>query len=94
VRRAAVSSASTFIVATEVGILHRMRQVAPAKSFLAASEGAVCPYMKRITLDKVLRALERMEPRVTVEPAVAALARRAIDRMMAVSAGSTSRAVA
>jgi quinolinate synthase len=41
--------------------------------------------MKRITLDKVASALERMEPRVTVAPEVAVRARRAIDRMLAVS---------
>jgi quinolinate synthase len=71
-----------------------MRQAAPAKSFLPASEDAVCPYMKRITLAKVARALERMEPRVSVEPGIAARARRAIDRMMAAGAPDASRAVA
>ncbi len=72
VRRAAASPASTFIVATEVGILHRMEQDSPVKRFLAASEAAVCPYMKRITLEKVARALDRMAPRVTVDPVIAA----------------------
>src|SRR5207253_4747051 len=48
VRRAQASPAATFIVATEVGILHRMRQLAPGKQFLAASDDAVCGYMKRI----------------------------------------------
>src|ERR1700726_4051669 len=60
VRRAAASPASTFIVATEVGILHRMHQLAPQKQFLAASEDAICGYMKRITLEKVALALENM----------------------------------
>ena len=86
VRRAAASPATTFIVATEVGIMHRMAQQAPGKRFVAASDDAVCPYMKRITLDKVLMSLERLSPRVTVEPAIAARARRAIDRMVAVGA--------
>jgi quinolinate synthase len=85
VRRAAASEATTFIVATEVGILHRMRRDSPGKRFLAASEAAVCPYMKKITLDKVARSLERMAPRVTVDPAVAAQARGAIDRMLAIA---------
>jgi len=85
VRRAVESPASTFIVATELGILHRMRRFAPAKRFVPASADAVCPFMKRITLDKVAAALERMEPRVTVAPEIAARARRAIDRMLAVS---------
>src|SRR5487761_414520 len=86
VRRAAESPASTFIVATEVGILHRMRQASPEKRFLAASEDAVCPYMKRITLAKVASSLERMAPRVTVPEEVAARARGALDRMVAITA--------
>jgi quinolinate synthase len=85
VRRAVDSPASTFIVATELGILHRMRRFAPAKRFVPASPDAICPFMKRITLDKVATAMERMEPRVTVAPEIAARARRAIDRMLAVS---------
>jgi quinolinate synthase len=86
VRRAVESPASTFIVATELGILHRMTRLAPGKRFVPASREAVCPFMKRITLDKVAAALERLAPRVTVAPEVAVRARRAIDRMLAVSA--------
>jgi quinolinate synthase len=85
VRRAAASEASTFIVATEIGILHRMRRDSPGKRFLAASEAAVCPYMKKITLEKVARSLEYLEPRVTVDAAVAERARGAIDRMLAIA---------
>ena len=92
VRRATTSPATTFIVATEVGILHRMRQLAPQKEFVPASEAAICPYMKLITLEKVASSLERMAPRVVVEPSVAARARRAIDRMLAVSAGQVAAA--
>ena len=86
VRRAVTSPATSFIVATEVGIMHRMEKLAPGKRFIAASDAAVCQYMKRITLDKVRLALERMAPRVTVEPKIAQRARRAIDRMLAVGA--------
>jgi quinolinate synthase len=88
VRRAAASDASTFIVATEVGILHRMRRDSPGKRFLAASEAAVCPYMKKITLDKIAGSLERLSPRVTVDAAVATQARGAIDRMLAIAPSS------
>ncbi len=84
VRHAAASPASTFIVATEVGILHRMEKMAPSKRFLPATPGAVCPFMKMITLPKVVAALETLSPRVTVAPDIAARARRAIDRMLAV----------
>jgi quinolinate synthase len=92
VRRAVASEATSFIVATEVGIMHRMERLAPEKRFIAASDDAVCGYMKRITLDKVRLALERMAPRVTVAPEIAARARRAIDRMLA--AGGTPTAPA
>jgi quinolinate synthase len=84
VQRAATSPASTFIVATEVGILHRMEKLSPSKRFVPATPGAVCPYMKMITLPKVAAALENLSPRVTVPPDTAARARRAIDRMLAV----------
>ena len=85
VTRAVESPASTFIVATELGILHRMQRLAPTKRFVPASRAAVCPFMKRITLDKVASSLERLEPRVTVAPEIAARARRAIDRMLAIT---------
>jgi quinolinate synthase len=84
VQRAATSPASTFIVATEVGIIHRMEKLAPSKHFLPATPGAICPFMKMITLPKVAAALETLSPRVTVAPGIAARARRAIDRMLAV----------
>ena len=86
VRHAASSPHDEFIVATEVGILHRMQQLAPSKRFIAASEHAICPYMKRITLEKVARSLQTLQPRITVEASIAARARRALDRMLEVSA--------
>jgi quinolinate synthase len=86
VRRAVESPATTFIVATEVGIIHRMNLLAPSKRFLPASEDAVCPYMKKITLERVAACLERMEPRITVPQPVADQARRALDRMVAITA--------
>jgi quinolinate synthase len=90
VRRAANSPSTTFIVATEVGIIHRMELDSPGKRFLAASEAAVCPYMKKITLEKIALALERMSPRVTVDPIIAAQARGAIDRMLAIIPSSAA----
>ena len=44
----------------------------------------LCPHMKRITLPKILRSLETLEHRVEVDPAIAARARRAVERMLAV----------
>ncbi|MEO7457463.1 MAG: quinolinate synthase NadA, partial [Gemmatimonadaceae bacterium] len=84
IKRPAISSADEFIVATEVGILHRLRRENPAKRFFAANERASCTYMKVTTLPKVKRALERMEHRITVPAPIAERARLAIERMIAI----------
>ncbi len=84
IRRPQLSQADEFIVATEVGILHRLRRENPDKRFVPANEYAVCAYMKVTTLPKVLRALEAMQHRVTVPSEIAAKARRAIERMVAI----------
>jgi quinolinate synthase len=42
----------------------------------------LCPHMKRITLPRIRRALETMQHEVTIDPAVAAPARRAVERML------------
>ncbi|MDB4888666.1 MAG: nadA [Gemmatimonadetes bacterium] len=84
IKRPAISDADEFIVATEVGILHRLRRENPAKRFFAANEKASCAYMKVTTLPKVKRALERLEHRITVPTAIADRARLAIERMIAI----------
>src|SRR3954462_4828242 len=84
IKRPAISAADEFIVATEVGILHRLRRENPAKTFYAANPDAVCAFMKVTTLPKVLSALQRMEHRITVPPEIAARARLAIERMVAI----------
>ncbi len=89
IKRPGESETDTFIVATEVGILHRLRRAYPGKTFHAANERASCAYMKVTTLPKVLGALERMEHRITVAPDVAARARLAIERMVAIGGGAT-----
>src|SRR5919199_3535488 len=87
IKRPKVSDADSFIVATEVGILHRLRKENPTKRFFAANERASCAYMKVTTLPKVLRSLERMEYHITVRPDIARRARRAIERMVAIGGG-------
>ncbi|MBA3466886.1 MAG: quinolinate synthase NadA [Gemmatimonadaceae bacterium] len=88
IRRPAISSADEFIVATEVGILHRLRRENPTKTFHAANDAAVCAYMKVTTLPKVLNALRNMEHRITVPPAIAERARLAIERMVGIGGGA------
>jgi quinolinate synthase len=83
-RRPAESPAKEFIVGTETGIIHRLRKTYPGKTFYPVMEGAVCGYMKHITLEKVLWSLEDLKYEVKVPENVAAKAKKAIDRMMAV----------
>jgi quinolinate synthase len=75
--------AQHFIVATETGIMHRMRQVAPTKQFIPADPEAVCAFMKTITLTGVRDSLRLDRYHVTVPPEIASRARKAIDRMVA-----------
>jgi len=84
IKRPAQSESEEFIVATEIGILHRLRRENPTKRFVAASDRAQCAYMKVTTLPKVFRALDTMTHRITVDPDVAARARLAIERMIAI----------
>lgn len=79
------STAKNFVVATETGILYRMRQQNPGKTFIPASEKAECQYMKMITLQKVHDALIHEKNVVTVPKEIAKKARLAIDRMLAIS---------
>ncbi|HZT08579.1 MAG TPA: quinolinate synthase NadA [Chloroflexota bacterium] len=80
------SPRSRFLVATETGMLHRLRKELPEKSFEAADPGAVCRYMKMITPLKLRNTLRDLAPRVEVPGEVASRARVAIDRMLAVPA--------
>ena len=82
IRYVGESPARTFIVATEVGMLHRLAKEFPDREFVAASKHALCPNMKKITLEKVVSSLERLEPVITVPPGVADRARSAIQRMV------------
>jgi quinolinate synthase len=79
------SPKSRFLVATETGILHRLNKEAPGKRFEAVSERAICKYMKMITLGNLHASLRDWKHEVTVEPEIAARARGAIERMVAIS---------
>ena len=79
----AENPATEFIVATEEGLIHRLKKDNPSKTFYRVSPFAVCPNMKRNTLEKVLFCLRDMQPVVKVDPAIAARARRSIEQMLA-----------
>ncbi len=79
--------AREFIVATETGIMHRMQLEAPEKKFFAADRAAVCAFMKTITLEATRDALSLDQFHITVPEAIAARARLALDRMVALGPG-------
>ena len=74
--------AKEFIVGTEIGILHRMQKENPGKIFYRVSDLAICPNMKRTTLEKVLWSLEEMTFEIEVPPETMARARTSITRML------------
>jgi len=82
---AKTSNAEKFVVATETGILYRMRKQNPGKEFIPISESAVCKYMKMITLDKVYASLKEEKYEVRVPKNIAQKAQLAIERMLAIS---------
>ncbi|MEW6573007.1 MAG: quinolinate synthase NadA [Bacillota bacterium] len=84
-RFAREGTAREFIIVTEEGLLHQLRKENPDKEFHLASPRLVCPNMKRITLDKVLQALQHLEPRVEVPDSIRERAVRAVERMLAIS---------
>ncbi len=88
IKRPGESGADTFIVATEVGILHRLRRAYPGKQFFAANERASCAYMKVTTLPKVRDALLHLQHRITVRLDIADRARLAIERMVSIGGGT------
>ncbi len=84
VRYSKTASSKEFVVATEVGILHRLQRFSPDKQFYPIKESAVCEYMKMITLEKVFDSLEKNQFKVEVSPEIADKARRSLETMIAV----------
>jgi quinolinate synthase len=82
INRVNESESNEFLIATETGIMHRMRKYHPGKSFIPVNEHAVCQFMKMITLEKVARALREEVFEVKVPPAIADRARQSIQRMI------------
>ena len=90
-KHAVESPCRRFIVATESGILHKMRQACPDKEFIPAPPEEAgcacnnCSFMKLNTLEKLRDCLRDMAPEIKVEPEIAAKALRPIERMLAMS---------
>ena len=79
------SSAKSFIIGTETGILHRMRKENPDKFFISLEPEPICPNMKKITLENVGDALEYMQYKVEMESGLLEQARKPIERMLALT---------
>ena len=78
------STAMRFIIGTEAGILYRLRRENPDKEFILASPGLICPNMKLASLEDILDSLKSMMPVVKVPEEIRVLAKKALDRMLAI----------
>jgi quinolinate synthase len=88
---ALASAKTTFIVATEPGILHAMQKGAPNKTFIPAPPEAncacnECPHMRKNTLEKTYLALRDLSPTLEMDAALLEKARIPIERMLSMSA--------
>ena len=86
--------AETIIVATEPHIIHQMEKAAPHKRFIGApgADGNcncnMCPYMAMNSMEKLYLALRDLEPRIELDPATMAAAKKPLDRMLAMASGT------
>ncbi|PCJ80682.1 MAG: quinolinate synthase [Bacteroidetes bacterium] len=85
-------NAQEYIVATEVGILHKMKQLAPDKKFIPAPIYAnntcacsECPYMKLNTLEKIYNCMKNEQPQINVEESTRQAAAKSLDRMLSLA---------
>jgi len=84
-RYARESKSRVLLIGTEEGLLHRLNKENPDKSFFSIAPGIMCPNMKRTTLESVLATMENMSTVVKVPEDIRVKAKRALDRMLAVS---------
>ncbi len=79
---AAESTAKQFIIATETGIIHTLKKQNPEVEFIPASNRAICHNMKKITLEKIIWALEDMQYKISVPEIIREKAKIALDKMV------------
>jgi len=84
-RVARESAAREFIIGTEEGMMYRLRREAPEKTFYHIAATAICPNMKKTTLEKVLWSLQDLQTPIEIPEDIAEGARLAIQRMLALS---------
>ncbi|MEQ1726455.1 MAG: quinolinate synthase NadA [Sphingopyxis sp.] len=87
----------TLIVATEPHIIHQMELAAPEKTFIGApgADGNcncnICPYMALNTVEKLYVALRDMTPRIEMEEGLRLAAKKSLDRMLEMAAGTLGK---
>jgi quinolinate synthase len=79
------TDARKIIVATELGLIYRLRKENPDKMFIPVTEQAVCPNMKMHRIENVLESLEKMKFKITVPEEIRVPAEKAIRRMLDMS---------
>jgi quinolinate synthase len=91
------STSDTLIVATEPHIIHQMEKSAPNKNFIGApgADGNcncnMCPYMAMNTMEKLYLSLRDLEPRIEIEEGLRLRAKRSLDRMLEMAAGTVGK---
>ncbi len=83
IREARTTPSREIVLATEGGIIHRLKKENPGKEFYPIKDTALCSNMKKTNLAKVLLALEKNQHVITVAPDIAQRARGAIETMIA-----------
>lgn len=83
-RYARASDVKEFVIGTETGLLYKLREDSPNKKFYSLRKDMICPNMKKTTLKSVLHVLETMENEVRVDEKIRVLAKKSLDRMLAV----------
>lgn len=78
------SQKKSFIIGTEIGIIHRLKKENPDKIFYPATGKAICPNMKLINLEKILLSLEDEKYEIRLPDDIIMKAKSAIDRMIAI----------
>lgn len=76
------TDARELIIGTEIGIIHRLKKENHDKKFIPASDQAICPRMKLITLENVLWALEDMTTEIKVPEEIRLKAKATVDNML------------
>ncbi|MCI4445897.1 MAG: quinolinate synthase NadA [Candidatus Aminicenantes bacterium] len=82
IKEAPNSAVKEIIIATEIGILHRLRKENPEKKFYPANEKAICKNMKKVTLEKVYECLKKEQPEIVLEEKIIQKAKEAINQMV------------